>query len=49
MQYFGGKAKIAKEIAFESVRDRVFYSVGAAFGSVAGLYVSSKILNFLTL
>lgn len=38
-----------KKVAFGSVRDRIAYALGAAFGSVAGLSMSVGILNVLKL
>jgi len=35
-----------KKIAFGVLKDRLIYSIGAAFGSVAGLYFSSFILQY---
>jgi len=36
-----------KKIAFGSLPDRLFYSAGAALGSVSGLYLSKNILDIL--
>lgn len=35
-----------KKVAFGSFRDRLIYSIGAALGSVAGLYFSTLILDY---
>lgn len=33
-----------KKVAFGSIRDRFVYALGAAFGSVVGLYVSGVVI-----
>jgi len=35
-----------KKVAFGAFRDRLIYSIGAALGSVAGLYFSGVILHY---
>jgi hypothetical protein len=37
-----------KKIAFGSIKDRIFYSLGATAGSMLGLYSSSFILKLLS-
>lgn len=36
-----------KRVAFGSTSDRIYYSIGAGFGSLFGLIVSKALLNFL--
>jgi hypothetical protein len=36
-----------KKVAFGSFKDRLVYSIGAAFGSVAGLYLSQLLTPYL--